>query len=65
MVEWHHKPDGHAFEQTLGNGEGKHGILQVMGSQKVGHNLAAEQQIGVSWCSETPIFHAFWVSSNC
>ena len=23
MVEWHHRLDGHEFEQTLGDGEGK------------------------------------------
>ena len=22
MVRWHHQPDGHEFEQTLGAGEG-------------------------------------------
>ena len=23
MVGWHHRPDGHEFEQTLGYGEGQ------------------------------------------
>ena len=32
-------------EQTLGNGEtGKPGVLQSMGSPRVGHDLATEQQ---------------------
>ena len=36
-------------------------MLWFMGSQIVRHNLAtAQQQIAVSWCSETPIFPAFW-----
>ena len=34
---------GHEFEQTPGDGEGQ-GSLQSMGSQRVGHNLAPEQQ---------------------
>ena len=40
MVGWHHPLNGHEFEQTLGNGEGqgKPGVLQSMGSQRVGHN---------------------------
>ena len=23
MVRWHHRPDGHEFEQILGDGEGQ------------------------------------------
>ena len=40
MVGWHHPLNGHEFEQTLGNGEGQGtpGVLQSMGSQRVGHN---------------------------
>ena len=40
MVRWHHRPDGHEFEQALGVGEktGMPGMLQSMGSQRVGHN---------------------------
>ena len=36
MVGWHHRLDGHGFEQILGDGEGQ-GSLQSMGSQRVGH----------------------------
>ena len=36
--------NGHEFEQTLGDTEGKPGVLQSMGSQRVGHNWATEQQ---------------------
>ena len=36
----HHQLNGHEFEQTLGDGERqrKPGMLQSMGSQKVGHD---------------------------
>ena len=40
MVGWHHQLDGHEFEQTLGDGEGQ----ASMGSQRVEHNQATEQQ---------------------
>ena len=35
MVGWHHRLDGHEFDQALGVGEGqgKPGMLQSMGSQ--------------------------------
>ena len=26
MVGWHHRPNGHEFEQTLGDGEGQGGL---------------------------------------
>ena len=37
MVGWHHRLDGHEFEQVLGvgDGPGKPGVLQSMGLQKV------------------------------
>ena len=41
---WHHRLDGDEFEQALGVGEsresgtGNPGVLQFMGSQKVGHD---------------------------
>ena len=42
MVGWHHQLKGHKFEQTPGDreGQGGTGVLQSMGSQRVGHNLA-------------------------
>ena len=47
MVGWHHWFNGHDIKQTLGNSEeqGKPGMLQSMGSQRVGHNLATKEQI--------------------
>ena len=39
MVGWHHQVNGHEFEQTLGDseGQGRPGVLQFMGLQRVGH----------------------------
>ena len=45
MVEWHHQLDGHEFEQTQADSMLKPGMLQSMGSQRVGHNLVTEQQL--------------------
>ena len=47
MVGWHHRLNGHGFEQTLGDSEGQGrtpDVLQSTGSQRAGHNLATEQQ---------------------
>ena len=46
MVGEHHQLNGHEFEQTLADSEGqrKPGVLQFMGLQRVGHDLATEQQ---------------------
>jgi len=41
----HHWLNGHEFEQTLGDNEGKPNVLQFMRSQRVAHNLATEQQL--------------------
>ena len=40
MVGWHHRLDGHESEQApgVGDGTGKPGVLQPMGSQRVGHD---------------------------
>ena len=46
LVGWHHQLSGQEFEQALGDGEGtgKPGMLQSMGSQRAGRDLATEQQ---------------------
>ena len=45
MIGWHHQPNGHEFEQTLGDSEGQNPeVLQSMGLQRVGHDLATEKQ---------------------
>ena len=39
MVGWHHRLDGHEFEQALGVGDGQESlVLQSMGLQRVGHD---------------------------
>ena len=41
MVAWHHRLNGHEFEQAPGYGEGQGsqpGMLQSMESQRVGHD---------------------------
>ena len=43
-VGWHHRLSGHKFEQVPGR-TGKPGVLQSMGLQRVGHDLATEQQL--------------------
>ena len=43
MVGWHHRVNGHEFEQTPGDGGGQ-GSLQSMGPKRVGYDLANEQQ---------------------
>ena len=49
MVGWHHWLSGPEFEQTRGNSEGKKpDRLQSMGLQRVGHDLATEQNIKIS-----------------
>ena len=47
MVGWHHRLNGHEFEQALGDGEGRTGMpgmLHSMGSQRIRHDCATEQQ---------------------
>ena len=47
MVGWHHQLNGHEFQQIRGESEGqtgKPGMLQSMGSQRVGCDSPSEQQ---------------------
>ena len=48
MAWWHHQLNGHAFECPSGAGRWwrtkKPGMLQSMGSQRVGHDWSTEQQ---------------------
>ena len=47
MVGWHHQFNGHELGQTLGVGEGQRPVVrQFMGSQRIRHDLATEQQQG-------------------
>ena len=47
MVGWHHQLDGHEFDQALEVGEeqGSMSCFSPWESQRVGHDLATEQQI--------------------
>ena len=44
MVGWHYPVNGHEFEKRRWWRTGKPGMLQSMGSQRVGHDWATEQQ---------------------
>ena len=45
MIVWHHWLNGHEFEQTMGDTVGQRSLVCCKeGSQRVGHNLATEQQ---------------------
>ena len=51
-VWWHHQLNGHEFKQTLICWRmWKPGMLQSMASERVGHNLATEQQLFMSLSS--------------
>ena len=47
MVWWHHRLNGHEFEQTPGDGKGQGSLacFQSMGSWRIRHNLGTEQQV--------------------
>ena len=38
MVGWHHRLNGNGFGWTLAVGDGQGGLLQFMGSQRLGHD---------------------------
>ena len=46
MVGWHHRLNGHEFEQTLGDSGGQRSLAcySPWGRKESGHNLATEQQ---------------------
>ena len=46
MVWQHHQLNEHEFEQTSGDseGQGRPGILQSIGQQRIGHKLVTDQQ---------------------
>ena len=54
MLGWHHRLNGHEFEQTPGadDGQGRPGVLQTMGSQRVGHDWATELNCRSQPCDE-------------
>ena len=45
MVGWHHRLNGHEFEQTPGDGEGQESLACCSPcGRRVGHSLVIEQQ---------------------
>ena len=54
IIGWHHsRLSEHEFEPNLGDSGGwEPGVLQFMGSQRVGHNLVTEQQQQVKGSKE-------------
>ena len=48
-VGWHYWLNGHEIEQAPGGRTEEPGVLQSMGSQKVRHDLATEQQANGIW----------------
>ena len=51
MIRWHHRLDGHEFEQAPGAGDGQGGlvVLHPMGLQRVRHEWATE----LNWTDKT------------
>ena len=49
-VGWHHRLDGHEFEQTPGDGEGQGSLVcrSLWELQRFGHDLMTEQQQQIS-----------------
>ena len=38
MVGWHHRLNGHEFEQAPGDGEGPGSLVCCMGAQRIKHD---------------------------
>ena len=57
VVGWHHRLDGHEFEQApgVGDGQGSLALLQSMGSQRVRHDLPTE----LNWTTRYKSVHMF------
>ena len=58
MVGWHHWLDWHDFEQLMlgvGDGQGKPGVLQSMGSKRVRHNWVTELNMYLTKSSWTKV----------
>ena len=56
MIGWHHLLNGHELEQTWKQWRmGKPGKLQTVGSQRVGNDLATEQQFQVKTQVHKPV----------
>ena len=58
MAGWHHRLDGHEFEWTPG--DGRPGVLQFMGSQRVGHDWATELNWSILYGPTLTSIHDYW-----
>ena len=70
MVGWHHRLDGHEFEQALGSL--KPGVLQTLGWRRVRDDCATElgrrktERQNLSWQLSCPICHVMeWSPVGC
>ena len=68
MVGWHHRLDGHEFEQTPGDceGQGSLACCRSWGSLSIRYSLAAEQHISFtdyfkSQWTKCPVKHIAWL----
>ena len=63
MVAWHHWLSGHDFEQNQRESEwlGSLAWLQSVGSQRVGHDWATEQQQQLSSALRCEMLTHFWI----
>ena len=59
MVGWHHRLNGHKFDQAPGVGDGQGSLACFTGSQRVRHNWANE----LNWEKNEAYFHHFF--SRC
>ena len=59
MVGWHHRINGHEFEQTPGDNEGREAwCAAVHRSQRIGHDLLTGQKQWEGWTSP------YWVETG-
>ena len=68
MVGWHHRLDGHEFEQALGVAYGQGSLpccMQSMGSQRVRHDCVTELNWGTRWGPTTSVPLYTWCSMLC
>ena len=65
MVGWYHGFNEHEFEQTLGDSErqGSLACCSPLGSQRVGHDLATEQQLIYHIIHSFKVFNAMAFSA--
>ena len=64
MVRCHHWLNVHEFEQTPRDRTGKLGMLQSMGSQRVGHDLVTEQVEEQETIMKNDIYIHIYISFN-